>query len=65
MKRLFAILYVLTVLCICYEAGARAKKEYDAYLLIGQSNMARYGEMLQKDVVRPKETKFIFHAKDV
>lgn len=49
MKRLFAVLSVLVLICISYQAGARPRKNYDVYLLIGQSNMAGRGEMTDQD----------------
>ena len=53
MKKIFAILLSASLLCSAAATTAQAKKkakpDYDVYLLIGQSNMAGRGTLLDKD----------------
>lgn len=50
MKKFLICLSVLILCASCSaEAKPKAKKKYDVYLLIGQSNMAGRGQMLDED----------------
>ncbi len=49
MKKLSFYLLVLTMLLVSFMTEARSSKEYDVYLLIGQSNMAGRGQMTAED----------------
>ena len=61
MKRLSAFLSVLALLFILCHADAKPRKNYDVYLLIGQSNMAGRGEMTEADKI-PMEGVWLLDA---
>lgn len=61
MKRLSAFLSVLALLFILCHADAKPRKNYDVYLLIGQSNMAGRGEMMEADKI-PMEGVWLLDA---
>ena len=50
MKRIWIFSALLLMLCACGESKSQ-KQEYDIYLLIGQSNMAGRGDMIEADTL--------------
>lgn len=60
MKRNFLMLLVMAVFCM-FDVAAKDKGEYDVFLLIGQSNMAGRGYMIESDTLSNIEGVYILN----